>query len=318
MDKLGIYIPTKDRPVELKECLNSLIYQVKQFGFPIYISDNSGNDETKKLVVKLRENYRKIYYRRNPYKGLNGTYASNLKSVIEMGKTEFVWFLGDDDIIFKNAVNKIAKNLNGNQFLQINMAIYDNNLTKILNHRVIKRYKDMEYYPGMHEEVMLNAQPDGYVGFMGSIITKLDILMYELQKIKKIDNWDFLHTVLFYRSIINKKGKFLATPLIKYRSGISSGKRNFEIWLESYYHALFLLDANYNSTVLRRVARRNDIFNIAAMAKRDFSNTAMKNISIVLQNNKISDTDKIFLIFILLIPSRIYKFLTSLDTAYVQ
>lgn len=254
MDKLGIYIPTKDRPVELKECLNSLIYQVKQFGFPIYISDNSGNDETKKLVVKLRENYRKIYYRRNPYKGLNGTYASNLKSVIEMGKTEFVWFLGDDDIIFKNAVNKIAKNLDGNQFLQINMAIYDNNLTKILNHRVIKRYKDMEYYPGMHEEVMLNAQPEGYVGFMGSIIIKRKMLVYELQKIKNTDEMDFLHTVLFYRAIVNKKGKFIAQPLIKYRTGADLGERTVRVWVYSFPKTMNMLKQNYSEKIIRDIA----------------------------------------------------------------
>ena len=40
-DLLGIYIPTRNRPIELMESLSSIIPQIRRYSFPIYISDNS-------------------------------------------------------------------------------------------------------------------------------------------------------------------------------------------------------------------------------------------------------------------------------------
>lgn len=250
---LGIYIPTFNRSEKCGECLRSMIPQLRKYGFPVFISDNSKNGKTEALVKKLKEEYADIYYKKNN-SGLGNTYAANLISLLEMINTEFVWLFGDDDLLKEGAIDRIIKEIKDYDFLQINSEIWDNDFSKMLIERKIKKNKDIVYLHREHEKALANAT-GGYAGFMGSIITRGEYLKAELEKIRNKDlaNKDYLHMTLFFRGIVGKKGKLIAEPLIKYRNLSNLGGKEFEIWMHSFPKALEELKPLYSDSILNHV-----------------------------------------------------------------
>ena len=63
--KLSICIPTYNRALLLKECVESFLPEAVKYDIPIFISDNASSDNTKDVVEKLREVYPDIIYSRN-------------------------------------------------------------------------------------------------------------------------------------------------------------------------------------------------------------------------------------------------------------
>ena len=306
MDKLGIYIPTYNRPAELEECLNSFIPQLKPFGFPIYISDNSTNDETEKLVMKIKKRYPKVYYRKNVYMKYGRVYATNLKSVLEMGNTEFVWFFSDDDVIKKNAITTIIRFLDNNCFLQLNREDYSKNLKKKIGSRIIKKYKN-EIYKNA-ELALLNTENNEYQGYMAHIIAKkkfVDLEMDSVDITKK--NMDFLHTIILYRgiSIAKSQGVFIAKPLIKNRTdNISYSNRIMEIFFRSWDITHNMLEGRYPYKVIEKVRKRP----LKRLVMLIFiSKTTSKNLGYLpyIYNAKVNIFYKVILSLVALVPKSI-------------
>tara|TARA_B100001248_G_C27381792_1_gene457329 strand:+ start:434 stop:1453 length:1020 start_codon:yes stop_codon:yes gene_type:complete len=99
---LGICIPTYNRFNELKNCLNSIFLAYSRYGkinLEICVSDNSEckkNFETIKFFRKKFKKKVKIRYQKfNKNQGV----ALNYLKCISMAKSEFVWTIGDDDLI---------------------------------------------------------------------------------------------------------------------------------------------------------------------------------------------------------------------------
>ncbi|MDB9760436.1 glycosyltransferase family 2 protein [Pelagibacteraceae bacterium] len=101
---LSICIPTYNRPDSLVNCLNSLSLQKKK-NFEVCISDNCSNTNIKKIIKPFKKKL-KIKYNRN---NKNLGFALNLLKVTKMATGEFIWFLGDDDLLMPNAVNELYK-----------------------------------------------------------------------------------------------------------------------------------------------------------------------------------------------------------------
>lgn len=252
MDKLGIYIPTFNRKEELKNCLESFIPQLKPHNIPIFISDNNSVDGTDEMINKMQKEYGKIFYKKNDTE-LGNFYAANLISVLRMGTSEFVWFFGDDDVVVEDAIRRILKGLENNEFIQINTEVWDNNFKNKLETRKIDTTTDLDYPAGEFYGALLNSNKD-YAGFMSQIITKRKYLIKQLEgmDLNDVSNLDFLHLSLVFNSIVNKKGKLIAAPLIRYRAFNSRpGKRNFEMWIVNYCNALESLKQHYSPSLLR-------------------------------------------------------------------
>ena len=105
---LSICIPTYNRPESLLNCLNSLAKQ-KNKDFEVCISDNCSKKNIKNLIKPFGKKL-KIVYNRNKK---NLGFALNVLKVSSMARGEFIWFLGDDDLLTNNSVkyltNKIKK-----------------------------------------------------------------------------------------------------------------------------------------------------------------------------------------------------------------
>ena len=249
---LGVYIPTMNRPAELKECLEAFIKQGRKHRLDIYVSDNSQGSQTKELVRNLSKKYRWLHYARRDPKG----YADNVKSVLAMGDTKYVWLFGDDDTIKSGAIDLILSKLDaGIDYLQVNSEVYSHDLNRKIKPRIIKKSGIEFYNNDEYETALLNNGNTGYQGFMAHMIVRKSLLDRELRKLDiSADNMDFVHTIIFYRAIKNRKGMLLADPLINNRGGNwSYSKRIMEIFFRSWYKTHHMLSRYYRKETLDNV-----------------------------------------------------------------
>ena len=100
---ISICIPTYNRPESLLNCLNSLALQTNK-NFEVCISDNCSKENIKKLIRPYKKKL-KIKYQRNKK---NLGFALNLLKVSLMAKGDFIWFLGNDDLLVNNAIAKLS------------------------------------------------------------------------------------------------------------------------------------------------------------------------------------------------------------------
>lgn len=102
---LSICIPTYNRAAHLRNCLSSLI-QCGLGKIPevqVCISDNCSTDATKKVVIEAEKKLA-LKYKINKS---NFGFARNMLEVVQMADGQFVWVLGDDDLLIAGACEKI-------------------------------------------------------------------------------------------------------------------------------------------------------------------------------------------------------------------
>lgn len=110
--KLSICIPTYNRPNQLPNCLHS-IYLAKQktnLDFEVCISDNGSNYDVKKIIDVYQ---RELDIKLNIHEKNQG-YQPNLLKAISLAKGEFVWAIGDDDLLTLDSLETIQKLLEKN------------------------------------------------------------------------------------------------------------------------------------------------------------------------------------------------------------
>lgn len=112
-NKLSICIPTYNRDQLLKECLENIIPQTRNYSIPIYISDNASTDTTAQVVLDFQKNYPFIYYSCNAAT-LSPDY--NFQHVLKMSQCEYAWLLGDRSRIIDSAIEKILNIVNQDNY----------------------------------------------------------------------------------------------------------------------------------------------------------------------------------------------------------
>ena len=139
---LSICIPTYNRANYLNNCLHSIIScnHDKAKKFQVCVSDNCSTDNTK-LVVKKAAKFLNIRYIRNP---VNIGVHLNFLNVVSMADTEFVWMLGDDDLLMPYAIDKIfdliKKNENVDFFYVNSYHLSTDYIDKFSNLLILKIY----------------------------------------------------------------------------------------------------------------------------------------------------------------------------------
>ena len=105
--KLSICIPTFNRRDKIPNCLNSIYLASKNsnLDFDVCISDN-GSDYDVGDVIKEFTNKLKIKINRNK---LNIGYMPNLLKSISLSESEFVWAIGDDDILMPDSLIRLEQ-----------------------------------------------------------------------------------------------------------------------------------------------------------------------------------------------------------------
>ncbi len=105
--KLSICIPTYNRATHLANCLNSIISCSlnSDIAFQICISDNHSTDDTES-VVKHAQSFIDIKYHKNE---INIGMSRNFLKVVSMADNDFVWMIGDDDLLLLDSITRLNK-----------------------------------------------------------------------------------------------------------------------------------------------------------------------------------------------------------------
>ena len=129
--KLSICIPTYNRPNQLPNCLNSIYIAKKNthLDFEVCISDNGSNYDVQKIINDYKDKF-KIILNINEQ---NLGYQPNLQKVVSIASGEFIWAIGDDDILTPDAlqvVENLFQKYNDVDFFYINSFHLDYNYLK--------------------------------------------------------------------------------------------------------------------------------------------------------------------------------------------
>ena len=103
MTDLSICIPTYNRTRYLENCLNSIFIASKKSNLKIEvcISDNCSEENTLAVIKKYKEKIT-IFFNQN---NKNIGYGKNSLKSVFMARGEFVWMLGNDDLILPDTFN---------------------------------------------------------------------------------------------------------------------------------------------------------------------------------------------------------------------
>lgn len=108
--KLSICIPTYNRAYYLSNCLNSIIIAKLDLNlkFQVCISDNGSTDNTEEVVKKVKSFIDIKYHKNKKNLGI----PRNFLKVVSMADGEFVWLIGDDDLLMPYAIKELYKLIN--------------------------------------------------------------------------------------------------------------------------------------------------------------------------------------------------------------
>ena len=111
--KISICIPTYNRSDSLANCLNSIAIAAKKHvgRFEVCVSDNGSDDDTSNTIKKAGQSLEINYHRNEKNLGI----PRNFIQVVSMAKGEFVWLIGDDDLLLPDTFDRLLPLLDDNK-----------------------------------------------------------------------------------------------------------------------------------------------------------------------------------------------------------
>jgi len=248
---LSICIPTYNRMDCLKECLQSIINSAHGFEdkLEIFILDNASTDKTSNVVDEFKNKYSFIKYNRN---SVCIEVNKNIYTVASLGSGEYIWVLGDDDIISEKAIPQIFKLIDlGFTLIATNHSIWSKDFSTILTQNAISYESDIIF--NNHNKLL--SKLGLRLGFISGVIIKKDLFFIQtLNEVEKYMEYGFSFLYAVYSGIgTDCKGYFISKPLVRQRAGNS----NYDT---VYWYKLFAVGSSTVFTQLRNC--RYSIFSI--------------------------------------------------------
>ena len=132
---LSICIPNFNRSKYLKNCLNSILIakSYSTIKFEICISDNGSKENISEIVQFYKNRGLQINFKKSKK---NLGFGINFYKVVKMAKGEFIWLIGNDDLLYSNTLKELERLFSKNKdvdFFFIN--------TSVLNSKFIFKHK---------------------------------------------------------------------------------------------------------------------------------------------------------------------------------
>ena len=227
---ISICIPTYNRPEHLLNCLNSLSLQTKK-NFEVCISDNCSKKNIRNLIKPYKKKL-KFKYRKNK-KNLGA--AINFLKVAAMAKGDFIWFLGDDDLLVANAIEKLSFLIKKNEncdFFWVNSyylnAEYLKKFPKPFNtkylpkkmipHSSLKKDKKLKFFDLISPKISFDFLLGVYVCVFRKEMWEKNLHVLDKKLIKDTKTWSNFDNTCFFNKVFseafnNSKAYFCAKPL---------------------------------------------------------------------------------------------------------
>jgi abequosyltransferase len=224
--KLSVAIPTYNGAGTIRETLDSIIPQLQE-NVDIVISDNASTDNTAEIVREYQSKYSNIRYFRNED---NVGADRNFDQAIRRSQGEFVWLFSDDDCLDAGAIAHIIKVLNKYPSVVavfVNWAVWNESLTEVKKPRVLE----------IREDVFCEDQNQ----FIST--TKLSPLLVSSNIVNR-DAWigsdsqsyagtNWIHYLTIMSMLPRKHSYCVATPYVKFRSGLFGWKNDYLVRLNN-------------------------------------------------------------------------------------
>ena len=118
---LSIAIPTYNRVSFLEKLLDNILPQAQKANgtVEVCISNNGSSDNTREIVKFFQNKYPGIikYNENKENLGIN----RNILKIMDMAEGDFVWLLGDDDIVVNNGVERVITFIQN--FCKVNIGL---------------------------------------------------------------------------------------------------------------------------------------------------------------------------------------------------
>jgi glycosyltransferase involved in cell wall biosynthesis len=237
--KISICIPTYNRAKHLANCLQSIALNKNRskIDFEVCVSDNFSTDNTEDIVRDAQKNVPIIYHKNASNIGR----VRNYLNVVDIAQGDFIWLIGDDDLLLQNALYDLDKLISKNTDVEF---FYINSF-----------YLESEYVMSCQQPFNTNNLPhdmrlfstwinDGQMNFMDLINPKIsfDFLGGMFLSVFKRENWlrntyilnsqavndvrefshfdnTFPHVKIFSRAFSKSKAYFHSDPLSVNLSG---------------------------------------------------------------------------------------------------
>jgi len=219
--KLSFCIPTYNRAEYLRECLDSVLDSAKGFEdkIEIIVSDNASTDNTMEMVARYREKHPWIRYHRNES---NLGAEANVYTVATLASTKYIWFLGDDDKIAKEAVPTILARIDhGYNLIIMNYSIWSRDFFVLKEKNGLPAANDMEF----NNSDCLMKTFGVHLGFLSCIVMERDaFLSVPYTDYESYAEFGFSFMYAVYLGVSNNcRTLYLAFPLVHNRADNSSG-----------------------------------------------------------------------------------------------
>jgi abequosyltransferase len=225
--KLAIAIPTYNRASIVKENILLMLNEIKRYSIPLYISDDSNNEETKLVVVDLKKEYDYIYYYKNQ-PGLG--HDKNCIRTLALPNEEYIWYLGDSIIIEDGGIKKVLDVIETTNydFISVNTKNRNLDLTS-------RRFDDGNI-------LMLDL---GWHLTMSGVTIYSNKIQTLLGKLDLVKCKNFPQTALIFESFVNDTAK-----LFWINDNVIYGNKRKKSYWSSAIFDVFLIDWNFFITSL--------------------------------------------------------------------
>lgn len=229
---LSICIPTYNRHESLKLLLELICEQIRfNSKVELVVSDNNSNDDTQKVLEKYSEIDNIRIYKNNSNIGAVGNI---LKLTQVLAKGEYIWVIGDDDLLMPGAIDKLVKLIEANRHIGYFFVnhIYECSKNRQSIYDEIKNSKPREFNTNNYlcfendikelsefEEIILKSNT---AGVMTSLVCH--IMEARAWKKAKIDYREnnlystfektFPHLAIAYRNYSSKNVYYIGQPQI--------------------------------------------------------------------------------------------------------
>jgi len=189
--RLTIAIPTYNRHLVLKENLELMLPEIMEFEVPVYISDDSSDNHTEDMIKGLLEAYPNFHYRKNdPRLG----HDRNCMSTLKMADEEYVWYLGDSQIIMSGGIKRVLEAISEKSpdFISVNSLHRCINLPTRDYRDANSFFTDLAWHATLtgatiyRKDILFRS---GYERYIGSNFMQLGILLQELLESSKGISW---------------------------------------------------------------------------------------------------------------------------------
>jgi abequosyltransferase len=231
---LSFCIPTYKRPHLLLKAINSIVHSSESFlhAIQIVIADDSTDHTNEWVIEETRTRIKNLKYIKNATNlGIDG----NILNAVDSSDGEFVWILGEDDLVSPDAVKTFFEVPNREEygFICSNYSYVDSEQEKILKKNVIGIFDDKKV-----SSLELLENYAWSFGFIGACIVNKKA--WQVVDSSKYKGTFFAHVGTILEAVKSKSIFIISIPLILNRAGDSTvttwgAEYTFEVttgWME--------------------------------------------------------------------------------------